>query len=93
MAIAALFTDAEGFFKSVNGDPAVLSQFVEKCLDDADCFVGLHDRRICIAGMCRLMAMPEVRKKMMTVVGLSLKTSLRSFPVYGTTPVASCPSS
>ncbi len=35
-------------------------QFIEQWLNDTDCFIGIHDRKLCILGLCQLLAMPNV---------------------------------
>ncbi|CAH8509017.1 unnamed protein product [Heterobilharzia americana] len=36
----------------------ILSEFLKRWLHDADCFLGLHNRRICVLGLCLLISLP-----------------------------------
>jgi len=38
---------------------SVFNHFVQQWLHDTDCFIGLHDRKICVLGLCHLLQMPE----------------------------------
>ena len=37
------------------GAGSVTSHFVQQWIHDTDCFIGLHDRKICVLGLCHLM--------------------------------------
>merc|ERR1719290_675018 len=41
------------------GAGSVTSHFVQQWIHDTDCFIGLHDRKICVLGLCHLMQMPK----------------------------------
>ncbi len=60
VAISALYYDPAHFFATINNNPAVIGQFIEQWLNDTDCFVGIHDRKLCILGLCQLLTMPNV---------------------------------
>lgn len=36
----------------------ILTEFLKRWLQDADCFLGLHDRRLCVLGLCLLLSLP-----------------------------------
>ncbi|XP_072048064.1 LOW QUALITY PROTEIN: importin-7-like [Amphiura filiformis] len=42
-----------------NTNEAVTAQFIKQWLHDTDCFLGLHDRKICVLGLCALMSLPQ----------------------------------
>merc|ERR1719187_1501954 len=41
------------------GAGSVTSHFIQQWIHDTDCFIGLHDRKICVLGLCHLMQMPK----------------------------------
>jgi uncharacterized protein YciU (UPF0263 family) len=69
VAIAALYYDANIFFDALQkcqlptgmvGD-SVVHHFIEQWLQDTDCFIGLHDRKLSILGLCRILEVgPQV---------------------------------
>ncbi|XP_033645727.1 importin-7-like [Asterias rubens] len=42
-----------------NTNEAVTAQFVKQWLHDTDCFLGLHDRKVCVLGICTLLSIPS----------------------------------
>jgi len=65
VAIAALIHDNTVFYSAIesrvaptlNQDPvAVLKNFVGLWINDSDCFIGIHDRKISVLGLCRLIS-------------------------------------
>ena len=49
------------FFSSVPGvEGSLIKHFIGQWIHDTDCFIGLHDRKICVLGLCQLMTMPEL---------------------------------
>lgn len=65
--IAALLYDPQVFLASLNscanaGIPVetISAKFIDQWLNDSDCFIGLHDRKVAILGLCRLLEMPQV---------------------------------
>nr|XP_054761682.1 importin-7-like [Lytechinus pictus] len=42
-----------------NTNEAVTVQFIKQWLKDTDCFLGLHDRKMCVLGMCMLVSLPN----------------------------------
>ncbi|PIK52316.1 putative importin-7 isoform X2 [Apostichopus japonicus] len=63
--IAVLYTDPVNLIQLLNTmkipqtDEPITKQFVQQWLHDTDCFLGLHDRKMCVFGLCRLMTLPE----------------------------------
>jgi len=66
VAIAALIHDNNVFYSAIESrvaptlsqDPvAVIKNFVGLWVNDSDCFIGIHDRKISVLGLCRLIAL------------------------------------
>ncbi|XP_078669832.1 importin-7-like isoform X1 [Branchiostoma floridae x Branchiostoma belcheri] len=38
-----------------NSSEAITKQFIDQWFRDTDCFLGLHDRKVCVLGLCALM--------------------------------------
>ncbi|CAB4067352.1 IPO7 [Lepeophtheirus salmonis] len=49
VAIAAMYSNTNLFFETLQGMTLA-----------SDCFIGLHDRKICVIGLCQLLTMPTV---------------------------------
>ncbi|XP_078529891.1 importin-8 [Lissotriton helveticus] len=65
VAIAALFYNPALLLHTLenirfphNSEP-ITAQFVNQWINDTDCFLGLHDRKICIIGLSILMELPN----------------------------------
>jgi len=58
--IAALYYNPPLLVETLNkmGD-TVFAHFVQQWIHDTDCFIGLHDRKICVLGLCHLLQMPD----------------------------------
>lgn len=48
---------------------SILEQFLKQWLHDVDCFLGLHDRKMCVLGLCSLINMTGIRPTEVTNVG------------------------
>ncbi|XP_014261678.1 importin-7 isoform X2 [Cimex lectularius] len=64
VVIAALYYNPELWLKtmgeiqlSVSPGVSISEQFITQWIHDADCFLGLHDRKLCVLGLSTLMAM------------------------------------
>ncbi|XP_067928154.1 importin-7-like [Watersipora subatra] len=72
VVIAALYYNPSMLFEMLNNlqisDQSVTEQFIKQWLHDCDTFLGLHDRRICILGLCCLMNTPHNRPAIVTQV-------------------------
>uniref|UniRef100_A0A1W7RAB8 Importin-7 n=1 Tax=Hadrurus spadix TaxID=141984 RepID=A0A1W7RAB8_9SCOR len=44
-----------------NSVDSITSHFIQQWIHDTDCFLGLHDRKMCVLGLCTLMATPSTR--------------------------------
>lgn len=40
---------------------SIAKHFVKQWLHDTDCFLGLHDRKLCVIGICTLITCPQAR--------------------------------
>jgi len=58
--IAAMYYNPALLVDSLNKmGPDVFNHFIQQWIHDTDCFIGLHDRKICVLGLCHLLQMPE----------------------------------
>lgn len=57
--IAALYYDPELLFSVLNKMPDFTNHFIKQWLHDTDCFLGIHDRKLCVLGLCTLITMPQ----------------------------------
>lgn len=39
--------------------PDFTNHFIKQWLHDTDCFLGIHDRKLCVLGLCTLITMPQ----------------------------------
>ncbi|XP_041366189.1 importin-7-like [Gigantopelta aegis] len=44
-----------------NVQGSIAAQFFKQWIHDCDCFLGLHDRKVCVLGLCSLINMPHTR--------------------------------
>ncbi|XP_078483140.1 importin-7 isoform X1 [Ciona intestinalis] len=42
-----------------NTTETISEQFFRQWINDVDCFLGIHDRRVCVLGICTLMDLPD----------------------------------
>lgn len=66
VVIAALYYNPPLLLETLNklqlpipSNESITSQFIRQWIHDADCFLGLHDRKICVLGLCTLMMLPD----------------------------------
>merc|ERR1712020_681764 len=38
----------------------IIKNFIAQWIHDTDCFIGLHDRKLCVLGLCQIMTMPTL---------------------------------
>lgn len=56
IVVAALFVDVQLTMGILSNVPNItIDAFVKQWLADTDCFLGLHDRKICVLGICTLL--------------------------------------
>ena len=59
-----------------NTTEPITHQFLRQWLNDADCFLGLHDRKICVLGLCALMEASPARIPAVSTVAEKIMPSL-----------------
>ncbi|XP_075440877.1 importin-8-like isoform X1 [Ascaphus truei] len=57
----------------------ITAQFVNQWVNDTDCFLGLHDRKVCIIGLSNLMELPNRPPSVDAVVSLIVPSILLLF--------------
>ena len=66
--IASLFYNSELTFQVLdrlqppNSNQSLVNHFIDKWIADTHCFLGLHDRKMCVLGLCTLMALDTTRR-------------------------------
>ncbi|XP_067012437.2 importin-7 [Anabrus simplex] len=63
VVIAALYYNPQLLFETlgnlqmaVSGTESITSHFIKQWIHDTDCFLGLHDRKLCVLGLCTLLS-------------------------------------
>lgn len=66
VVIAALFYNPQLLLTILNkmqlpnsSTESITAHFIKQWIHDADCFLGLHDRKVCVVGLCTLMVLSE----------------------------------
>ncbi|XKL59631.1 hypothetical protein PGB90_000647 [Kerria lacca] len=66
VVIAALYYNPQLLFEilnkmqlSLSATESITSHFIRQWIHDADCFLGLHDRKVCVLGLCTLLLQTE----------------------------------
>ncbi|KFM76182.1 Importin-7, partial [Stegodyphus mimosarum] len=47
-----------------NTSDSITSHFIQQWIHDTDCFLGLHDRKMCVLGLCTLISTPVCKAKL-----------------------------
>ena len=55
--IAALYYNPVLLFSVLEKMPNFTENFIKQWLHDTDCFLGIHDRKLCVLGLCTLITM------------------------------------
>ncbi|XP_044268843.1 importin-7 [Tribolium madens] len=55
--IAALYYNPGLLFSVLEKMPNFTDNFIKQWLHDTDCFLGIHDRKLCVLGLCTLITM------------------------------------
>uniref|UniRef100_A0A1A9X0H0 Importin N-terminal domain-containing protein n=1 Tax=Glossina brevipalpis TaxID=37001 RepID=A0A1A9X0H0_9MUSC len=58
-----------------NNEP-IASHFIKQWLHDADCFLGIHDRKLCVLGLCTLISLGEAKPAVLSEVSGKIIPSL-----------------
>ncbi|XP_017783558.1 PREDICTED: importin-7 [Nicrophorus vespilloides] len=56
--IAALYYSPQLLFSILEKLPNFTSHFIKQWIHDTDCFLGIHDRKLCVLGICTLISLP-----------------------------------
>ncbi|CAG0888797.1 unnamed protein product [Cyprideis torosa] len=79
VGIAALYYSPEMFFSTMEAhtvpgsQETLLTWFMKQWIHDVDCFLGLHDRKMCILGLCLIISRrPNLLSEMLPAVMPSL---------------------
>ncbi|KAK9876762.1 hypothetical protein WA026_015003 [Henosepilachna vigintioctopunctata] len=56
--IAALYYNPQLLLSILEKMPDFTTHFIKQWLHDADCFLGIHDRKLCVLGLCTLITLP-----------------------------------
>lgn len=74
VVIACLYNNPQLFLEILNAMPmpnsndSVLSHFVKQWIHDTDCFLGIHDRKMWVVGMCTLITMGDAKPQVLSEV-------------------------
>ncbi|KAJ9577132.1 hypothetical protein L9F63_006304, partial [Diploptera punctata] len=69
VVIAALYYNPQLLFETLeklqlsvsSPTESITSHFIKQWIHDTDCFLGLHDRKLCVLGLCTLLSSSGVR--------------------------------
>ncbi|KAJ0069962.1 hypothetical protein NL108_017662, partial [Boleophthalmus pectinirostris] len=80
VAIAALWYSPPLLFLTLDSGPQPLTaHFINQWINDTEYFLGLHDRKLCILGLCVLMELPSRPSALEAVVAQILPSVLLLF--------------
>lgn len=54
----------------------IIAHFIKQWLHDTDCFLGIHDRKLCVLGLCTLMSLGEAKPGVLSEVSDKIIPSL-----------------
>ncbi|XP_030570286.1 importin-7 [Drosophila novamexicana] len=58
-----------------NNEP-ISSHFIKQWLHDTDCFLGIHDRKLCVLGLCTLISLGDAKPQVLSEVAGKIVPSL-----------------
>ena len=82
VVIAALYTNPVPLLEILSKQPmpnstdSILSHFVKQWIHDTDCFLGVHDRKLWIIGMCTLITLGNAKPTVLSEVSNEIIPSL-----------------
>ncbi|XP_045413447.1 importin-7 isoform X3 [Lemur catta] len=85
VAIAALYYNPHLLLNTLenlrfpNNVEPVTNHFITQWLNDVDCFLGLHDRKMCVLGLCALIDMEQIPQVLNQVSGQILPAFILLF--------------
>lgn len=56
--IAALYYNPPLLFSILEKMPDFINHFIKQWIHDTDCFLGVHDRKLSVLGLCTLISLP-----------------------------------
>jgi hypothetical protein len=59
-----------------NTNDSILSHFVKQWIHDTDCFLGIHDRKLWVVGMCTLISLGNAKPQVLSEVSNDIIPSL-----------------
>ncbi|XP_055373392.1 importin-7 [Condylostylus longicornis] len=54
----------------------IASHFIKQWLYDTDCFLGIHDRKLCVLGLCALISLGDAKPPVLSEVAATIMPSL-----------------
>ncbi|KAF2977087.1 hypothetical protein EK904_007872 [Melospiza melodia maxima] len=85
VAIAALYYNPHLLLNTLenlrfpNNVEPVTNHFITQWLNDVDCFLGLHDRKMCVLGLCALINLEQIPQVLNQVAGQILPAFILLF--------------
>uniref|UniRef100_A0A4W4GJU1 Importin N-terminal domain-containing protein n=1 Tax=Electrophorus electricus TaxID=8005 RepID=A0A4W4GJU1_ELEEL len=85
VAIAALYYSPPLLLNTLenlrfpNNTEPITNHFISQWLKDIDCFLGLHDRKMCVLGLCALMDLEQRPQSVSQVAGQLLPAAILLF--------------
>ncbi|XP_010144181.1 PREDICTED: importin-7, partial [Buceros rhinoceros silvestris] len=85
VAIAALYYNPHLLLNTLenlrfpNNVEPVTNHFITQWLNDVDCFLGLHDRKMCVLGLCALIDLEQIPQVLNQVAGQILPAFILLF--------------
>lgn len=82
VVIAALYTDTPQLLEMLSKQPmpntndSILNHFVKQWINDTDCFLGIHDRKMWVIGMCTLITLGNSKPQVLSEVSNEIIPSL-----------------
>ncbi|KAL7049000.1 hypothetical protein ACKWTF_003564 [Chironomus riparius] len=82
VVIAALYTNTSPLLDMLSKQPmpntndSILSHFVKQWIHDTDCFLGIHDRKLWVVGMCTLISLGNAKPQVLSEVSNDIIPSL-----------------
>jgi hypothetical protein len=82
VVIAALYTNTAPLLEMLSKQPmpntsdSILSHFVKQWIHDTDCFLGIHDRKLWVIGMCTLITLGNAKPQVLSEVSNKIIPSL-----------------
>jgi importin-7 len=82
VVIAAFYTNPAPLLEMLSKQPmpntneSILAHFVKQWINDTDCFLGIHDRKLWVIGMCTLISLGNLKPQVLSEVSAEIIPSL-----------------